>query len=77
MYDCNSIESFEGHSISKFYVQDILNLISTDIGRKIIRSIYIEGKSEKEIALELNISQQAVNKWKRKSLKLISAKLTS
>ncbi|WP_340029855.1 hypothetical protein MHB71_13070 [Paenibacillus sp. FSL H7-0940] len=52
LYDYNSIESFESHLISKFYVQDIFNLIPTDVGRKIICSIYIEGKSEKENAFE-------------------------
>ncbi|MEC0106956.1 helix-turn-helix domain-containing protein [Paenibacillus taichungensis] len=34
--------------------------------------LYIEGYSEKEVASQMNISQQAVNKWKKKMLKHLS-----
>ncbi|WP_427181888.1 sigma factor-like helix-turn-helix DNA-binding protein [Paenibacillus sp. TC-CSREp1] len=77
VYDIKSIESFENSSVSKLFVQDVLNLIDNEIGKRIIRAIYLEGKSEKEVAFELQISQQAVNKWKRKTLKKLSMKLSS
>ncbi|NUU54792.1 sigma-70 family RNA polymerase sigma factor [Paenibacillus taichungensis] len=77
VFDINSIESFESSSVSKFFVQDIFNLINNEVGKKIIHAIYLDGKSEKEVALELQISQQAVNKWKKKTLKMLSMKLSS
>ncbi|WP_054955884.1 ECF-type sigma factor [Paenibacillus dakarensis] len=43
-------------------------------GRVVLEKMYLYGFSEAEVAQELNISQQAVNKCKRKMLKLISQK---
>ncbi|MFD2670421.1 sigma factor-like helix-turn-helix DNA-binding protein [Marinicrinis sediminis] len=37
-------------------------------GQYIIYKIYRDRFTEKKIAQELNISQQAVNRWKKKSL---------
>lgn len=77
VFDLNSIESFENQCVSNFHVQEIFQLIPNEVGKKVIHSIYLEGKSEKKVADELNITQQAVNKWKKKTLKMLSVKLTS
>lgn len=77
VFDINSIDSFENQSVSNFYVQEIFQLIPNDVAKKVVHSIYMEGKSEKTVANEMNISQQAVNKWKKKTLKMLSVKLTS
>lgn len=41
-------------------------------GKYVMIKLYIEGYSEKEVASQMNISQQAVNKWKKKMLKHLS-----
>ncbi|MFC3788233.1 helix-turn-helix domain-containing protein [Paenibacillus sp. GCM10012307] len=46
------------------------------IGKQIILDLYINDKSEKQIAQELNISQQAVNKWKQKMLNTLNQKMS-
>ncbi|MCM3175726.1 MULTISPECIES: sigma factor-like helix-turn-helix DNA-binding protein [unclassified Paenibacillus] len=46
-------------------------------GREILHKIYFQGYTEAEVASHLNISQQAVNKWKRKMLNLLSQKVSS
>ncbi|MNW31316.1 RNA polymerase sigma factor [compost metagenome] len=48
-----------------------------DTGQRVMRKLYWEGLTEAEVARQLNISQQAVNQWKRKMLKQLSQKLTS
>lgn len=48
----------------------------SDIGNNVLSKIYLEGYTESEVALKLNISQQAVNKWKRKMLNLLSQKIS-
>jgi DNA-directed RNA polymerase specialized sigma subunit len=77
LYDNTTICSFEDESISKFHVDEIFALIPSSIGKKILHDIYLRGISEKELSAELQISQQAVNKWKKKTLDLLSTKLSS
>ncbi|MCM3784677.1 hypothetical protein M3231_17065 [Neobacillus mesonae] len=62
---------------SKLYVEYLLSLIPSETGQRIVRLFYIEGRSEAEISKQMNISQQAVNKWKRKSIQTISQKMSS
>ncbi|WP_322906259.1 hypothetical protein [Paenibacillus campi] len=40
--------------------------------RQMMIGLYIEGRSEQELAIQLQISQQAVNRWKRKSIQFLS-----
>ncbi|NGZ75164.1 sigma-70 family RNA polymerase sigma factor [Saccharibacillus alkalitolerans] len=49
-------------------MREYLELIPFDNGRKVMRALYAEGKTEAAAAAELRISQQGVSKWKRKSL---------
>lgn len=41
------------------------------MGKRIIYEIYHNDKTETQVAFELQISQQAVNKWKRKMIQEI------
>lgn len=49
-------------------LREYLELIPFDNGRKVIEEIFVKDSTEAEAAAELGISQQGVNKWKRKSL---------
>ncbi|UKS25738.1 DUF1492 domain-containing protein [Paenibacillus sp. HWE-109] len=49
-------------------LHELIQSINSEKGRYIIQRIYIDGLKEKEVADELQISQQAVSKWKKKSL---------
>ncbi|MFL1674986.1 sigma factor-like helix-turn-helix DNA-binding protein [Paenibacillus dendritiformis] len=64
--------SFLDEADSRLFVTELINSLESPKARQIITKIYVENKSEKEIASEMNITQQGVNKWKRKSLKLLS-----
>ncbi|GGH63738.1 hypothetical protein GCM10008014_41430 [Paenibacillus silvae] len=77
VYDSSTINSFEDDAVSRMYVEEICSLIPSDVGKRIIHDVYLSGKSEKEISADLQISQQGVNKWKRKTLKILSKKLSS
>lgn len=46
-------------------------------GRRVIVGLYLQDRSEAELARELHISQQAVNKWKQKMLSQLSQKASS
>lgn len=69
--------NFQNEVDRKLYVEYLINSIPTDIGRKIIFEIYINEKTEVQVAKELNISQQGVNQWKRKTLKYLCQKMSS
>lgn len=49
-------------------LREYLELIPFDNGRKVIEEIFVNDSTEAEAAARLGISQQGVNKWKRKSL---------
>ncbi|OWR30830.1 hypothetical protein CDO73_09590 [Saccharibacillus sp. O23] len=49
-------------------LREYLELIPFDNGRKVIEEIFVKDSTEAEAAVRLGISQQGVNKWKRKSL---------
>lgn len=61
----------------QLYIMDLIALIPYDMGKKILYEIYILDKTEKQIAKEMKISQQAVNKWKKKSLNYLYQNLSS
>jgi DNA-directed RNA polymerase specialized sigma subunit len=61
-------------SESRFLTGEWIDSLPTDIEKTIIRQIYILDKTESQVALQLNMSQQAVNKWKRKALRFLSQK---
>ncbi|SEO81306.1 MULTISPECIES: sigma-70 family RNA polymerase sigma factor [unclassified Paenibacillus] len=75
-FDFTRQESFEDEIIDELNVKDILSLIDKESGRKIIHSLYVEDKSAKKVSVEMNISVQGVNKWKRKTLEDLRKKIS-
>jgi DNA-directed RNA polymerase specialized sigma subunit len=69
--------SFTDSANSKIYTLQLINSLPSEIGKNIIFDLYILDKTEAQIARELKLSQQAVNKWKRKMLRQLSQMLSS
>lgn len=63
-----SISTFENELVSKIFVNEVINTIPNRKCRYVVNKVVIEGYTEKEIAEELKISQQAVNKCKQRAL---------
>lgn len=60
---------------SDLYVLEVLNWIPSTTGKYVMQRLILDELTEKEIATELNMSQQAVSKWKRKGILLLRQKL--
>ncbi len=67
---------FETEILSSVYIKELLNSIPWEKCRYIIRKTVIDGVTEQEVARELNMTQQGVNKWKKKGLELLRQTLT-
>ncbi|WP_156897621.1 sigma-70 RNA polymerase sigma factor region 4 domain-containing protein [Paenibacillus massiliensis] len=50
------------------WVDQVLDALPSATGREIMKALYLRNRSEKEVALELGMSQQGVNRWKHKML---------
>jgi len=61
--------------IEDLAVKEIIEKIPSSQGQYIMKSIYVDKKTEKEIAFELGITQQSVNKCKNKSLRVLREQL--
>ncbi|WP_006520624.1 sigma factor-like helix-turn-helix DNA-binding protein [Desulfoscipio gibsoniae] len=70
-------DPFTEHSDKKILIQQLLDSIPSDIRKRIIYEIYFDNKTEAQVAREMNISQQVVNKWKKKALQSLCRKLSS
>ena len=70
-------QSITSQSENRILVQQLLNNLSSSVGRTILFKVYIQDLKETEVARQLNISQQAVNKWKRKMLQELLRTLNS
>lgn len=57
-------------------IQQLMNTLPPQ-GKVIIYKLYIQDLTESEVANELKISQQAVNKWKRKMMQKLSQMVSS
>ncbi|WP_338125149.1 sigma-70 family RNA polymerase sigma factor [Paenibacillus dendritiformis] len=68
---------FTAQADNRMLVRQLLQELPRDKGRVILYSLYIENETEVQIARKLNLSQQAVSKWKRKSLHRLCQKLSS
>ncbi|WP_342553772.1 sigma factor-like helix-turn-helix DNA-binding protein [Paenibacillus sp. FSL R7-0652] len=64
-------KNFASNVIDKVTLCQLLGTIPKK-GRIILQKIYLEGYTEADVAHELGISQQAVNRWKNKMLKTLS-----
>lgn len=71
----NYADNFDTKILSKIYVKQLLDMIPWEKSKTVIKEVIIDQKTEKEVALELQISQQAVNKWKMKGLKMLRQNL--
>lgn len=60
-------ESFTDQVDNQILVEHLINCIP-DKGKKILYELFINEKTEAQVAKEMNISQQAVSKWKKKTL---------
>lgn len=77
-----SIFDYQGHCscfddevVSKIYIEELLETIPWKKSREVIQKVIIDQETEKEVAEELQISQQAVSKWKLKGLNLLRQNL--
>lgn len=68
---------FTSSSDDKIVVKQLINALPSDTGKEIIYKIYLQDKTEGEVARELNMTQQGVNKWKRKMIKEMSRMMKS
>lgn len=59
---------------SSLYLEEIFQQIPSDKGQYIIRKIIVDGFTERELANELNMTQQGVHKCKKKYLALLRQK---
>lgn len=62
---------------SPMIVQELIDSLPFAQGKQIIRGLYLYQQTEAQLAEQLQISQQAVNRWKRKSLQYLSQKISS
>lgn len=67
---------FEAEILSNIYVKELFGSIPWERCRYIMKRIIIDGMTEQEVARELNMTQQGVNKWKKKGLNLLRQVLT-
>ncbi|MGW7159811.1 RNA polymerase sigma factor [Paenibacillus taichungensis] len=76
----NDIDIFGGNFTTnledKVMVEQLLQSLPPQ-GKTILNKVYIEGHTEEEVAKHLNMSQQAVNKWKKRMLKQLSQRMNS
>ncbi|QTH40918.1 sigma-70 family RNA polymerase sigma factor [Cohnella sp. LGH] len=63
--------AFTNSSDDKILIEQYMNKLPNN-GKLILQKIYIEGHTEVEVARQLNMSQQAVNKWKLKMIQQLS-----
>lgn len=61
---------------NKIMVEQLMESLPLQ-GKTILNKVYIEGHTEAEVAQHLNMSQQAVNKWKKKMLKQLFQTMNS
>ncbi|AIQ66742.1 sigma factor-like helix-turn-helix DNA-binding protein [Paenibacillus graminis] len=63
--------NFTAISDTKIWIQDLLSQLPPQ-GSTIISKLYLQDMTEHEVAKELHLSQQAVNKWKKRMIQLLS-----
>lgn len=64
-----SIKTDEMESI---VMQEWIHSLPWEKAQQIMTGLFVDGRNEQELADQLQISQQAVNRWKRKSLQFLS-----
>lgn len=64
--------TFSEHSVNRILVEQYIWALTSEVGKKVIYEIYIKDKQEAQVAREMKISQQAVNKWRKKMILQLS-----
>lgn len=64
-----AIRSFAESSDNKIWIEQLMKQLPDHLGKTIVQKVYLQGLTESEVAKQFSISQQAVNKWKQKTLK--------
>lgn len=72
-----AISSFASSSDNKMLIRQLIRDLPSSTGRTIIYKLYLQDKTEREVALELNMTQQGVSKWKRKMIRELSRMMSS
>ncbi|MFC9773937.1 sigma-70 RNA polymerase sigma factor region 4 domain-containing protein [Paenibacillus chitinolyticus] len=64
--------SFTESSDSRLDMLALIQSLPSRTGRIVLHELFIQDKTEAQVAKDLNMTQQAVNKWKRKMLRFLS-----
>ena len=56
------------HIESVIYINQLFDNTLCETEKYVVKKLIFEDRTEKEIAAELNMSQQGVNKWKKKAM---------
>ncbi|WP_235426957.1 sigma factor-like helix-turn-helix DNA-binding protein [Cohnella kolymensis] len=67
-----SVTDFTAQSDSQLFTRQLINSLPSDIEKTILYELYINDRTEAQVARQLQMSQQAVSKWKRKALQYLS-----
>ncbi|WP_342190364.1 sigma factor-like helix-turn-helix DNA-binding protein [Paenibacillus macquariensis] len=67
----STVPNFTYSTENKILVQQLINTLPP-YGKIILYKLYIQDQTESEVARQLQMSQQAVNKWKRKMIQQLS-----
>ncbi|AZK45310.1 sigma factor-like helix-turn-helix DNA-binding protein [Paenibacillus lentus] len=71
-YDYNfSYPNFASITEDKIWINEIMDSLPPQ-GKLVIDKLYFQDLTESDVAQQLKISQQAVNKWKQKMLEKLS-----
>lgn len=52
----------------RIWLDQVIDGLPSSTGKRIMRGIYVEGQTEKQIAAKLHMSQQGVSRWKQRML---------
>lgn len=77
LFDYGSNDCTASQMESRLFVNELIHSLPPSKGRTIIHDLYINEKTEAQIASQMNMSQQAVNKWKNKMLRILYQRISS
>lgn len=63
---------FTAQSDNELFARQLINSLPSEIEKTILYEVYINDKTEAQVARQLKISQQAVSRWKKKALQFLS-----
>jgi len=76
-HECASLDAYQAGAViaedpdTRIWFHQLMSVLPAQ-GRKVLHNLYIQEMTEAETAAQLHMSQQAVNKWKRKMLRQLS-----